>query len=328
MQTYLIRRLLLMIPTLFVITVVVFLMVHLIPGDIVDLMVIQQQQHMTEQTSGSGKLLVFDREALQERLGLDVPLHIQYIRWMKGIFTRGDFGQSLWTDYSVAYLIGFRLPVSLELGFMAFIIAQLIAFPVGIISAVRQDTWMDYLGRSFAILSLATPAFWLGTLLMVWPAIWWGWSPPTYYIPFNENPGQHLLQFLIPAFLVGTAMSAVTMRVLRTTILDVLRQDYVRTAWSKGLRERVVILRHVARNALIPVVTIMAGQLGVMIGGMVIMEEIFSLPGMGRLFLNAITRRDYPVVSGLNLIFAVFGVFMILVVDMSYAFLDPRIRYR
>ena len=187
---------------------------------------------------------------------------------------------------------------------------------------------MDYVGRSFAILSLATPAFWLATLVIVFPSIWWGWSPPVQLIPFSENPLGNLGQFFIPAFLMGTAMSAGIMRMLRTTMLDVLRQDYVRTAWSKGLRERVVVIRHAMRNAMIPVIGMIVGQIGVMIGGSVIMEQIFALPGMGRLFLDAINNRDYPYVSALNLIFGTIGMVLVLVIDLSYAYLDPRIRYR
>jgi len=221
-----------------------------------------------------------------------------------------------------------KVPVTFELGLLAFLISQIIAIPIGIYSAIRQDSVGDLLGRTFAILNLATPAFWLGTMIMVFPSIWWGWSPAMRYIPFTEDPLGNLGQFLIPAALMGTAMSATTMRMLRTTMLEVLRQDYVRTAWAKGLRERIVVIRHVMRNALIPVVTIISGQIPIMIGGAVIMEQIFSLPGMGRLFLDSINRRDYPFVSGINVLLAGFGLVLILLTDLSYAYLDPRIRYR
>ena len=308
-----------------VITIVTFLLVRFVPGDIIDLMV------SLEDMEASGTMTEADiqmnRGAIEKKLGLDQPAHVQYLRWL-GDILRGDLGASMWTEVSVGQQIRQRLPITFELGAMAFIIGNLIAFPIGIISAIRQDSWMDYLGRSFALLSLATPAFWLGTLIFVFPSIWWQWSPSPYYVPFSQNPGEHLIQFLIPAILMGTAGSAGTMRFLRTTMLDALRQDYVRTAWSKGLREKVVILRHVLRNAAIPVVTVVSGHVGVMIGGAVIMEEIFSLPGMGRMFIAAIRVRDYTAISGLNLFFATFGVFMILFTDLTYAYLDPRIRYK
>jgi peptide/nickel transport system permease protein len=323
MREYLIRRLVLIIPTLFVVTVLVFGMMRFIPGS-----VLQMMTFSLVGVEGEDKDTQERVDAIRHRMGLDVPVHIQYGRWMTGIFTRGDLGTSLWTQQPVTEEIGRRLPVTIELGLLSIIIAQIIALPVGIISAIRQDSWMDYLGRSFAIISLATPAFWLATMIMVFPPIWWGWSPPVQYIQFADDPLGNLGQFLIPAFLMGTAMSAGIMRMLRTTMLDVLRQDYVRTAWAKGLRERVVVVRHAMRNALIPVIGMIIGQIGVMLGGAVIMEQIFSLPGMGRLFLDAITRRDYPYVSGLNLIFGTFGMFMILAIDISYAYLDPRIRYR
>jgi len=323
MRDYLTRRLLLMIPTIFVVSVVVFFMVRFIPGDIVELMAFQRV------TGGAAtKEAAVDENDIRHQLGLDVPAHIQYARWMQGIFTRGDFGSSLWTQRPVLPEMLKRLPITFELGFFAFIISQLVAFPVGVISAIRQDSWMDYLGRTFAIISLATPAFWLATLLIVFGSIWWGWSPPMEIVSFTEDPMGNLEQFVIPAALLGTAMSASTMRMLRTTMLDVLRQDYVRTAWSKGLRERIVITRHVMKNAMLPVITMVAGQLFIMIGGTVIIEQIFNLPGIGRLFIESCFRRDYPYVSGINFILASIGLLLILATDMSYAWLDPRIRYR
>ncbi len=323
MRDYIIRRLFLMIPTLFVVSVAVFLLVRFIPGDVLDLMVREQGV----QTAGRPGAEQLDLEAIRRSLGMNIPVHIQYVRWMSDVM-RGDLGKSLWTDRSVTEEILNRFPVTLELGFFAFLISQLVAFPVGVYSAIRQDSMGDYMGRSFAILSLATPAFWLATMVMVFPSIWWGWAPAASLIPFSEDPLLNLQQFLIPAILMGTAMSAITMRMLRTTMLEVLRQDYVRTAWSKGLRERVVIIRHAFRNALIPVVTIVSGQIGVMIGGAVIMEQIFNLPGIGRLFLDAVNRRDYPFIQGINITFAAIGLLIILAVDLSYAWLDPRVRYR
>jgi len=320
MRNYVIRRLILMIPTLFVVTVVVFLLIRMMPGNVIELMVMEHSQEQAGEVN-------LDIAAVEAMLGLDKPWYVQYREWI-GNLLQGDLGLSLWTERSVNEDIAARLPITFELGFLSFLIAQLVAFPIGIYSAIRQETLGDYLGRAFAILSLATPAFWLATMLMVFPSIWWGWSPAAVYIPLVENPGGNLIQFTIPAILLGTAMSATTMRMLRTTMLEVLRQDYVRTAWSKGLKERIVIIRHGLRNAMIPVITIISGQIPIMIGGTVIIEQIFALPGMGRLFLEAIVTRDYPYISALNLILAVVGLLLILLCDLSYAWLDPRVRYK
>jgi len=309
-----------MIPALFLVTMLVFLTIRLLPGDVVELMAME---HKTTH-AGSTELTI---EAVRHMLGLDLPIHVQYGRWITGVL-RGDFGTSLWTGRSVIEEILGRLPVTFELGFLAFVLAQLIAFPTGMYSAIRQDTLGDYTGRGLAIMSLAIPSFWLGTMIMVFPSIWWGWSPPAKLIPFAEDPLGNLGQFLIPALLLSLAMAGYTMRMLRTTMLEVLRQDYIRTAWSKGLRERIVITRHALKNALIPVVTLMAGEVPILIGGAVIIEQIFSLPGMGRLFLNAIFNRDYPYVTGINVLLATAGMLIILVTDLSYAYLDPRVRYK
>jgi peptide/nickel transport system permease protein len=322
MRTYIIRRLLLMIPTMLVVSIVVFFMIRFIPGSVVEIMAFR----MVQSQSGGGEPISI--ESIKHSLGLDLPVHVQYIDWMEGIFTRGDFGTSLWTNRPVTQEILKRVPVTFELGLLGFILALLVALPVGIISAIRQDSWLDYVGRSFAIISLGLPAFWLGTMVMVFPSIWWGWSPPIEVIPFFEDPLGNLVQFIIPAALLAMSMSAITMRMLRTTLLDVLRQDYIRTAWAKGLKERVVIIRHAMKNAMIPVITIIAGQAFVMIGGAVIIEQIFNLPGMGRLFIDAVFERDYPFVSGINFILASIGLLLILATDLSYAYLDPRIRYK
>ena len=224
---------------------------------------------------------------------------------------------------------------------MAIIIGLLIALPVGIYSAIRQDSAADYVGRSVAIIGLATPNFWLGIMVMIYPAIWWGWAPPLELVSFTEDPLGNLAVFLVPSLILGTASSAATMRMMRTMMLEELRQDYIRTAWSKGLKERVVIIRHTLKNALIPVVTRSAGligraaaaqplcglQLPILVGGAVIMENIFNLPGLGRLLLDALNERDYPMVSGINLFFATGVVLLNLLIDLIYPYLDPRVRY-
>ncbi len=268
-----------------------------------------------------------DREAVERRLGLDVPVWVQYGRWMGGIFLRGTLGESLFGGWSVEERLFDRLPITLELGVMAILIGLVIALPVGIYSAIRQDTVADYAGRILAILGLATPNFWLGIMVMIYPAIWWRWSPPMELVPFAEDPWGHLGILVIPSLILGTALSASTMRMTRTMMLEVLRQDYIRTAWAKGLQEKTVVLRHAIKNALIPVVTLVGLQLPLVVGGAVIMENLFNLPGLGRLLVDALSDRDYPVVSGVNLFFACVVLLNNLFIDLLYAYLDPRVRY-
>ena len=283
-------------------------------------------ESMTVVAGGTGE--GFDRETLERMLGLDVPVWVQYGRWMGGIFLHGSLGTSLMGDWPVEKGIIERLPVTLELGILAIVIGLVIALPVGIYSAVRQDSVADYAGRSLAILGLAAPNFWLALMVMIFPAIWWGWSPPMRWVPLSEDPLGNLGVLLIPSLILGTAASASTMRMMRTTMLEVLRLDYVRTAWSKGLTERVVVVRHAIKNALIPVVTLIGMQLPLLIGGSVIMEHIFNLPGIGRLLLNALQLRDYTVVSGVNMFYASIVMLSILLTDLIYPYLDPRVRYR
>ena len=316
MKAYVIRRLLLMIPTLFILTVIVFLTVRFIPGDAIDTMMLRLE------------LFDFDRDDLLRSLGLDVPLHVQYGRWISGILLRGTFGESLFGGATpIEERILAKLPVTLELGLMSIAIALVIALPVGIYSAVRQDRIGDFVGRSVAVIGLATPNFWLGTMVMIYPAIWWGWTPPLEYVPLAEDPPANLGILLIPALILGTAMSAHTMRLTRTMMLEVLRQDYIRTAWAKGLRERLVVIRHAVKNAMIPVVTGIGLSLPLLVGGSVIMENIFNLPGLGRLMVTALQDRDYPVISAVNLFFAVAVAVFNLLIDLIYPYLDPRVRH-
>jgi peptide/nickel transport system permease protein len=211
---------------------------------------------------------------------------------------------------------------------LALILSQLVAVPIGVYSALRQDTIADYVGRIFAIFGIAVPGFWLATMVMVYPSIWWNWSPPVLYVPFAEDPLENLKTVMVPAIVLGMSMSGVTMRMSRTMMLDVLRQDYVRTAWSKGLRERLVVFRHALKNALIPVITYIGLMIPVLIGGQVVIEKIFALPGMGMLAVDALSYRDYTIVSGVNLFFAGFVLLVNLGVDLTYAWLDPRISYQ
>ncbi len=320
MRAYIIRRLLLIIPTLFLLSILVFLSVRLIPGDIIDVLV--------EEAIRSGGGRDFDRQDIERRLGLDVPVYVQYGRWIGGMLLHGTLGESLMGYWTIEEKILGRLPVTIQLGAMAIVIGLVIALPIGIYSAIRQDTATDYVGRTIAIIGMATPNFWLAIMVMLYPAIWWGWSPPMEVIPFTEDPLGNLGVFLIPSVILGTAMAASIMRLTRTMMLEVLRQDYIRTAWSKGLTERAVIMRHAIKNALIPVVTMIGGSMPLLVSGSVIIENIFNLPGLGRIFLLSLQTHDYPVVSGVNLFFAVITMLSILLTDLIYPYLDPRVRYR
>ena len=317
MRAHVIRRLLLVIPTLFILSILVFLSVRFIPGDVIDV--------MQGRLGGLGRV---DRAALEQMLGLDQPVYVQYGRWLGDILLHGSLGRSLMGDWSVEEKILGRLPVTIELGVLSIVIGLLIALPVGIYSAIRQDTAVDYAGRSIAILGLATPNFWLALMVMIYPAVWWGWSPPMRLITFSEDPLGNLGMFLIPSVILGTYLAAATMRMTRTMMLEVLRQDYIRTAWSKGLKERVVVVRHAVKNVLIPVVTMVGLQLPILVGGAVIIENIFNLPGLGRLMLVALNDRDFPVVAGINLVFGTAVMAINLMIDLVYAVLDPRVRYQ
>ncbi len=320
MGTYIIRRLFLLIPTLFLVTVIVFLLIRLVPGSVIDLM-ISEHIYDSPQARENGV------QEIRHMLGLDVPIYQQYGRWVSGVLT-GDLGKSMWSNTKVIDEIKARLPISIELGLLAIIIGQLVALPIGVYSAIRQDTARDYIGRTMAILFLCVPSFWIGTMIMVYPSIWWNWSPPIQYVTLWDDPVNNLKMFLLPATIVGLSSAGITMRMTRTMMLEVLRQDYVRTAWAKGLKERVVVIRHASKNAIIPVITIVGMSIPMLVSGTVIIEQIFSLPGMGRMMLQSLTQRDYIMLSGFNLFIAIFVLFNNLFIDMLYGFLDPRIRYR
>ncbi len=315
MQRYLIRRLLLAIPTLLGITIVVFMAVRFLPGDVIDTLL-----------EGGGGASPEQRQALVEQYDLGGSVVSQYFEWMGDILT-GDFGISIISGRSVMEDIEQRLPRTLQLGVMAMVVSLLIAIPVGIISAIRQNTIIDYLARSLAIGFLAIPSFWLALLAITYGFIWFGWTPPIRYEELWDSPVENLKILWLPSLLLGTVLSGSVMRFTRSTMLEVLRQDYVRTAWAKGLRERVIIIRHCLRNAFIPVITVIGLQIPLMVGGTVILESIFSIPGMGNYLLTALGRRDYPVVQAIVLLSAITVVAANLVVDLSYSLLDPRIRY-
>ncbi len=316
MRGYIIRRLLLIIPTLFFFSTIVFFAVRFLPGDIVSIMLSKY------------RTAAFDREEIARQLGVDVPMHVQYIRWIRGILLHGDFGRSLDNQRPVTEKIFPRSIPTLELGFVALLVSLLFGLPIGIYSALRQDTTGDYITRSISILFISTPEFFIAILVMIYPVLWFGWAPSVTMIRWSEDPLGHLVMILVPGTVLGLLISGMTMRMMRTMMLEVLRQDYIRTAWAKGLRERVVVVRHALKNALIPVITVVGTQIPWMVGGAVIIETVFALPGLGTLMIDSIFSRDYPAVSGINMIVGTFLVLVNFLVDITYAWLDPRIRYR
>ncbi len=320
MTAYAMRRLLLIIPSLIVITLLVSLIIRLLPADAV--MVLAAQQGFSQEA---------DLDRLRHELGLDKPWHEQYWDWFSAMFRsipdgKLDLGDSLRTRRDIAGELKVRLPVSLELAGLALLMTLAIAIPVGVISAVKRNSWADYIARSSAIIGVAIPGFWLATMVVVWPSVWWRWSPPSVFRPLHHDPIANLSFMWLPALLLSLYFVGFLMRMTRTMMLEVLTSDYVRTARAKGLRNLAIIVRHALRNALIPVVTVIGLQIPVLIGGAVVYETVFSVPGIGRLLIEAAQNRDYPVIQAINLIIAVVVVFLNLVVDMSYAVLDPRVR--
>ncbi len=320
MKQYIIRRLLVAIPMLIATSMVIFLIMRILPGDMAVAML-----SLGSDERGSG-VSIQKVEALREQLGLNRPIYVQYLDWVWGL-ARFDLGVSPVSRVPVAEEVLRALPVTLELGVAAFVLSIVIAIPIGVISAIRQDTAGDYAGRLFSIGGLSIPEFWLGSLFILIPLSLWNWMPPLGFMPFDRDPWMNLQQFMFPALAIGINNSAAYVRLLRATMLEVMRQDYVRTARAKGLREYTVVMRHAVRNALIPVVTFMGGRIGRLIGGTVVLEIIFALPGVGRLVVTSIEWRDYPTVQSIIMLFV--GVFILanLLVDISYAWLDPRIRF-
>jgi peptide/nickel transport system permease protein len=314
MYRYVLRRLALTVPSLLGVTLVVFAVVRLLPGDAVTMML---------QDYGS---YAKDADELRAKLGLSQPFPTQYVAWMSHVL-RGDLGHSLRNNVPIAQELAARLPVTFELGLLGLAIALVIAVPLGVYSAVRQDTFADYAARSLAIAVLAVPGFWLATLAITLPSLWLRWTPPLRYTQLQDDPGKNLAQMLLPAAILGVGLSGAIMRLTRAQMLEVLRQDHIRTAWGKGLSARPVLFRHALRNALIPIVTLVGLQVTVLISGTVVLESIFVLPGMGRYLLEAISYRDYPIVQAVILIFATLVILTNLAVDLLYAWLDPRIRY-
>jgi len=313
-KQYILRRFALAIPTLFIVSVIVFGLMRLMPGDVA-----------TRMVEGHGYARTLD--TLRHDLGLDRPVHVQYLDWIGGIVLRGDLGTSYWTRQPILNEFARRFPVTLELALLTILVSVVLGVLIGILSAARQDSAADYLGRVLAILALSVPYFGLAVLVVVLPSIYFKWTPVWTYVPFTVDPVENLKIMLVPAAVFGVTRAGPVMRIMRSALLDVLRQDYIRTAWSKGLAERPIILRHALKNAMIPVISLVGLQIPLYIGGSVIVESIFRLPGVGLFFFEALTRLDYPVVQSVNLIIAAMVVALNLIIDLSYAFLDPRIRY-
>ena len=316
MHRYIFKRLLLMIPTLFGVAVLVFLMLRVAPGDIVEL-----------KYAGTGAFApkeAIERERAQ--LGLDKPLWRQFISWIWGI-VRFDFGNSMWTGRPITQEIAVRLELSLELAVMATLVAIFLSIPLGALAALKQDTWVDYLVRIFSIAGLAIPSFWLGIIIILGFLIFFKWLPPLTFTSFWVDPKANLMQLIWPALAVGYRYSAVATRMTRSAVLEVLREDYIRTARAKGLWEKVILVRHALKNALLPVITVIGLEFAFLIGGLVVTEQVFNLNGIGMLFVESITRRDYTMTQALVLLVSFVFIFVNFVVDLIYAWLDPRIRY-
>ena len=317
MRQYLLKRILLMIPTLLGVAVLIFLLMRVVPGDLVEL------KHAGEGGSLSAETLQKERELL----GLDKPLWYQFGAWIWDI-ARGDFGVSMWTGRPVLYEISIRFQLSLQLAIMATFLAVLLAIPLGTVAALKQDTWIDYAIRVFSIAGLATPSFWLGIIVILGLLILFGWLPPMEFTPFWENPTANMAQLIWPTLAIGYRYSAMIMRMTRSSVLEVLREDYIRTARAKGLRERLILIRHALKNAMLPVISVIGLEMAFLIGGMVVTEQVFNLNGLGRLLVQSIEQRDYTMTQSLVLLTAIFFILMNFVTDLLFAWLDPRVRYK
>jgi peptide/nickel transport system permease protein len=313
-KRYVLHRVALAVPTLLLVSVMVFLLMRLMPGDVV-----------TRMVEGQGYAPTL--AALRHDLGLDRPMHEQYLEWIGRIVLKGDFGSSYWTRQPILEEFVRRFPVTLELAVLTIVISVVLGTVAGIVSAARQDTASDYVSRVLAILALSVPYFGLAVLVVVLPSIYFKWTPVWTYVRFTADPLENLKIMLVPALVFGVTRAGPIMRIMRSSLLEVLRQDYIRTAWSKGLNERRVVLRHALKNAMIPVISLVGLQMPLYIGGSVIIEAIFRLPGVGLFFFEALGKLDYPVVQSVNLIIATMVVGLNLLVDLAYAYLDPRIRY-
>jgi peptide/nickel transport system permease protein len=315
---YILKRLAAMIPTLLGVAVLIFVLLRIVPGDVVE------ARYLTQGSQFQSQDLMNQERA---KLGLDQPLWKQFTSWMAGL-ARLDFGLSMWTGAPITEEIKLRFALSLQLAIMASLLAQVLAIPLGILAAVKQDTWVDYAVRVFSIAGLATPSFWLGILMILCMLIVFKWVPPMVFTPLWVNPWENLAQLIWPALAVGYRYSAVGTRMMRSAMLEVLREDYIRTARAKGLWLKLILTRHALRNAILPVLTVMSLEFAFLLGGLVVTEQVFNLNGLGMLFVEAISHRDYTLTQALVMLVATFFLFVNFFVDIAYAWIDPRIRYR
>ncbi|MBI1960101.1 MAG: ABC transporter permease [Candidatus Rokubacteria bacterium] len=315
MKTYLLQRLAIAVLTLFGMSLVIFALLRLAPGDIVDILF-----------STAGFVDPAARTEIMRELGLDKPVWIQYLDWLRQILS-GDLGKSYRYDVPAWQVIQPLVPVTVELAALAMIVAVLLGVPTGVISAVRQDGALDYVLRVLSLAGLSMPSFWLGMMIILGLVAWLGWIPPVTYVSPGENFRLHAAQFALPALAVGYRSSALIMRITRSALLEVLREDYVRTAWAKGQTGRAVIWRHALKNAMLPVVTVIGIEFAFLIGGLVVTEQVFNLPGLARFLVQAILWRDYPIVQNLVMLIAIVVILSNLAVDLLYGVLDPRVRY-
>jgi peptide/nickel transport system permease protein len=315
---YIVKRLLAMIPTLLGVAVLIFVLLRVVPGDVIEARFLAQGSQFQSQ-----ELMDIERR----KLGLDQPMWQQFTTWMGGL-ARLDFGLSMWTGAPIAEEIKLRFALSLQLAIMASLIAQVLAIPLGILAAVKQDTWIDYAVRVFSIAGLATPSFWLGILMILVMLIVFKWVPPMSFTPLWVSPWENLAQLIWPALAVGYRYSAVGTRMMRSAMLEVLREDYIRTARAKGLWLKLILARHALKNAILPVLTVMSLEFAFLLGGLVVTEQVFNLNGLGMLFVEAISHRDYTLTQALVMLVATFFLIVNFFVDIAYAWIDPRIRYR
>ncbi|HEV8616872.1 MAG TPA: ABC transporter permease [Methylomirabilota bacterium] len=317
MWKYLLKRFLLMFPTMFGVAVVTFVLIRVIPGDVVEL------RYSGDRGAVSQEVLDTERH----RIGLDQPIWKQFVTWITGI-ARLDFGTSMWTGAPIWEEVRLRFALSFQVAVMATIIAVMLALPLGVLSAIRQDTWLDYAVRIFSIAGLAMPSFWLGIVFILVMLITFKWVPPMVFTPFWTNPWQNLVQLIWPALAVGYRYSAVATRMTRSAMLEVLREDYIRTARAKGLMQKLILSRHALKNAMLPVLTVVAIEFAFLIGGLVVTEQVFNLNGLGLLFVQAVAHRDYTLLQALVMLVASFFIVVNFAMDVVYSWLDPRIRYR
>ena len=314
MGKYFVKRVLLLIPTILLVCVIVFVLMRMIPMDAV--------ATLQQKLSANGTYV--DEEYVRQLLGLDKPAVQQFFIWI-GDVLRGDLGDSYFDHTTVNSILANKLPVTLELGILSLVITNLISIPLGLFCAARQDSISDYTIRVISTILIALPVFWIATLVLIYPNLWWGWAPTVTYVPIWEDPIQNLSMFLLPALLSAIGQAGIQMRTIRTMTLEVMRQDYIRTAWAKGVPERRVLFKYAFRNSMIPIITMIGGSVAMMIGGNVVMENIFNIPGLGQAMVAALNSRDYPIVQGCVLVLSLFVMCINLIVDLAYKWIDPRV---